>query len=243
MNVLLAGPDYFMEMGWRLMRWQNLLRAMAPSYDKVLVITNEFGIYEDFAEDASTAYIGEKSMWNAVDAKITRIEPCKEFCCNAQAPQKFHRYRRHMPSQEIITIHARSRKLAKERNWSKEKWQELVRLLNKEGYVVASIGTDVHNIGVDLDFCNVEFKQLCKVIAMSKMLIGPSSGPMHLASIIGTPHLVWTYKKKHNLGGIAGSNRERYEHVWNPFGCKVTVLDESMWNPSVKEVMDGIEQT
>ncbi len=242
MRVLISGYDGFMEMGWRLMKYQGIIRAMAPNYDKTLVITNEFGIYKDFAEEASKAYIGEKSMWKAMGAQITRIEPSREVCCNAALPQKFHRYKRHEPDHQIITIHARNRKVGKERNWSKGKWDELIMELHKQGYVVASIGTDVLGIDVDLDYRNVGFEELCKVIANTKMVIGPSSGPMHLASIIGTPHVVWSHNGRQNLGGIAGTNRERYETVWNPFRCKARVIDQYGWNPSVGAVLNKIKE-
>ena len=242
MNVLLCGPDYYMEMGWRLMRYQGIIRAMAPMYDKTVVITNEFGIYKDFAEDASTAHIGDKSMWKAMGAKITRVEPSREFCCNPKAIQKFHRYRVHEKGHQIITIHARNRKVGANRNWSKENWDELVMLLHKQGFVVASIGTDVMDIAVDIDYRNVTFGQLCTIIATSKLVVGPSSGPMHIASIIGTPHVVWSHKGKQNLGEITGTNRERYETVWNPFQCKVRVIDEYGWQPTPKVVLAEINK-
>ncbi len=242
MKVLLSMPDTGLELGWKLYRYQGILRAMAPDYDKVVVFSNTMGIYEDFAEDAMTAFIGEKSMWKVMNNQITRIEPCREICCNPKLPQVFHRYAKHVPIKKRITIHARNRVVGKERNWSVGKWNELVNFLHKKGYVVTSIGTEAHNIDVDLDARGVPFKALCKIIASSAFVIGPSSGIPHLASIIGTPHIVWSHTGKQNLGGVAGTNRERYKRYWNPFGTKCSVIDQFGWQPEPKVVLDEIER-
>lgn len=241
MKILLAGPDYGMELGWKLMRWQGILRAKAAGYDKVAVISDTFGMYRDFAEDAKTCYMGEKSMWRVMNPNIDRIEPCRDICCNASLPQKFYRYKMWTGiSSKTILIHARQRCVGANRNWGEKKWKALIGRLQRSGYLVASIGTDVHNLDVDESYTNVGFEILCRVISSASILIGPSSGPMHLASVIGTPHLVWTDSRKYNLGGISGTNRKRYETVWNPYNTKCFVIDQYGWDPSPDVVYNGI---
>jgi hypothetical protein len=61
---------------------------------------------------------------------------------------------------------------------------------------------------------------------------GHSSGPLHLASLCGTPHLVWTNRKTYGMGK---TSREKYESWWNPLRTPVTVLD-SGFDPTVDEV-------
>jgi hypothetical protein len=56
---------------------------------------------------------------------------------------------------------------------------------------------------------------------------------MHLASLCGTPQLVWTDKKRYARGK---TNRYKYEKWWNPFGTQVRVMDEWGFRPPVEVV-------
>jgi hypothetical protein len=65
-------------------------------------------------------------------------------------------------------------------------------------------------------------------------MVGPSSGPMHLASLSGTRHLVWS----------SPHNRNRYLDAWNPFKTPVYFYAKEDWNPKVdnihKEILNNI---
>jgi hypothetical protein len=63
---------------------------------------------------------------------------------------------------------------------------------------------------------------------------------MHLASLCGTTHLVWT--DQNFWGSCDGTNKQRYEKNWNPLQTKAVVIDAEGWNPSVKTVIDSIHK-
>jgi len=75
-------------------------------------------------------------------------------------------------------------------------------------------------------------------MAATRLVVGPSSGPMHLASLCGTPHLVWTDQIRYSA--IQVNNRKRYETLWNPFCTPCWVLDTQGWAPLPSFVLEEI---
>ena len=134
-----------------------------------------------------------------------------------------------------IIIHARStEKYGTDfRNPPSSKFSEIVEYT---GLSFASIGSEhgaFHIPGTD-DLRGVPLEELCAYISASTMVMGPSSGPMHLASLCGTPHLVWSGDEP---------NVDRYEKYWNPFKTKVKILDHTYgWNPPLTTLLKELEQ-
>jgi hypothetical protein len=132
-------------------------------------------------------------------------------------------------------------KKLKNRNWPKEHWDKLSEELIKLNIVPIAIGTlndSIAPIGC-IDKRNISLEELVDLMANAKLIVGPSSGPMHLASLCKTPSLVWTddcYRKS-----IEGSNKERYESIWNPLDSPVRVL-ETGWTPDVELILTHIKQ-
>ena len=121
-------------------------------------------------------------------------------------------------------FHIRNRKSVRaEDNWSIERWQELAALLGKENKI-ACIGTKEESgwiEGAD-DMRGVELQTLFDVLYNCRCAFGPSSGPMHLASLCNTPHVVWSIP----------NNKIRYEENWNPHNTKTCFFSEHDWHPS-----------
>ena len=67
----------------------------------------------------------------------------------------------------------------------------------------------------------------------SKLIVGPSSGPMHMASLCGLKHLVWSTEY----------NRVRYERDWNPFKTEVIFHSDGGWNPNPETIKEIITKT
>ena len=127
-------------------------------------------------------------------------------------------------------FHARNRKLRKADNWSIANWERLRDLIGPTlgGGSIACIGTatdSVHIEGTD-DLRDMDLSTLFKVLSMAKGVFGPSSGPMHLASLCGAPHIVWSHS----------GNRDRYERNWNPLKTPILFLDEWDWHPTPEDV-------
>ena len=131
-----------------------------------------------------------------------------------------------------IVIHARNRKLAADvRNWSKENWEYTIAILQEKGYRICTIGSNNDAMefkGVDT-FVGGTTDDTVGVLNKAKLCIGGSSGAMHLASLCGTPHLVWSESK----------NLIRYTEVWNPLKTQCDFING--WNPDPEHVLKRIE--
>ena len=96
-----------------------------------------------------------------------------------------------------------------------------------------------------LDLQNVqEFREqgldrLMNIMASAQIVVGPSSGPMHLASLCGTPHLVWTDRRTY---AMRKTSREKYETWWNPFHTPVTILDDEGFDVDVQRVLGEVKR-
>ena len=110
-----------------------------------------------------------------------------------------------------FVFHIRNRDLRKEDNWELNKWEVLKNLL---GGRIACIGTKEESICIPgtEDLRGKELSKTISVLSSSKCAFGPSSGPMHLASLCGTPHVVWSLD----------ANKARYEENWNPLKTRTS---------------------
>ena len=131
-------------------------------------------------------------------------------------------------------FHARAVKRFPFKNWPVEKWE----ILAKEFRGAVSIGSkdDLHIPGTQ-DARGLSLSELMDLIASSSIVIGQSSGVMHLASMCGTPHLVWgdnkTYFNEHL--------EKRYKETWNPFNTPVTWIPCDNWNPEPEQILDSLK--
>ena len=106
----------------------------------------------------------------------------------------------------------------------------MLELLTKNGERVACIGTKKssgHIDGTD-DLRDIPMDKLIGVLSNSRCCFGPSSGPMHLASLCGTPHVVWSIMYNHI----------RYTKNWNPHNTPVLFLGEHEWHPEPEYVYE-----
>lgn len=162
--------------------------------------------------------------------------------------QKFIKYGQKSNIRFDIAIHARStNKCGTDiRNWPVGNWNSLIEKL--KNYNIVLIGSSSGAISkfkipkgrnpIKQSYIGASLGSTIDALASSRLVIGPSSGPMHLASLCGTPHLLWTDNKF--WGSCNGTNRDRYEKNWNPLGTKAIVLDHCNWQPTVDEVYTKI---
>ena len=125
-----------------------------------------------------------------------------------------------------IIFHCRNKSTGAERNWGKEKWTQLRSLLD-EDLKIACIGNhEAFHIHDTDDLRGIDLSELISIMNNSEMIVGPSSGPMHLASLSGLKHLVWTTE----------FNRSRYTKDWNPFNTEVILHVDGGWNPDPEKI-------
>jgi len=145
--------------------------------------------------------------------------------------QSFVPYGGLIPTPWKVVIHARNRRCAAPfagDNYPQKMWDRLIeqivtKKIAKREEIVA-IGTkhaSLLPIGVT-DKRGMPLNELVNLIASSQLVIGPSSGPMHLASLCRVPHVVWATSRFQSL--IGGGNKVRYEKDWNPFATPVEVI-------------------
>lgn len=127
-------------------------------------------------------------------------------------------------------FHIRDRQLVRpEDNWDIANWKQLKEFLGK-GKKIACIGTVKESGWIDgtEDLRNIELQTLFDILYNCECVFGPSSGPMHLASLCNAPHVVWS----------TGANKIRYEENWNPHNTKVCFLSDYEWHPSAAYVYE-----
>lgn len=257
-KLLLAGP-WVGEFGWELFCWQAHIRKLSKNFDKTIIISRpgHFFLYEDFAGEfyefkTSTS---KANMWlgqinqNELKNLIEKINYNKHIkpinigfgitnnndfiTSNIFNQQEFIKYKSDSLNKKYdILIHPRNKSVGDKRNWSKQKWQNLVDFLKKK-YDIAIIGTnEAFNLdGVD-DYRNISIKDTVALMNRCRLVVGQSSGPLHLASLSDTSHFVWSDK----------TNRKRYLKYWNPFNTKCYFYDNEGWNPKVDNIYNELKK-
>ena len=141
---------------------------------------------------------------------------------------EYIKFGKQMEKNYDYVFHIRNRKLRSEDNWSIENWKKLLELLDSDN--VACIGTkgESGHIAGTQDLRDITLSETFDVLRNTKCLFGPSSGPMHLSSLCGCPHFVWSRKE----------NYTRYTENWNPLKTKVLFDSTHSWHPSPQYVFE-----
>lgn len=256
MKTLLAGP-WVGEFGWELFEWQSFLRYRSQNYDKVIVSSRPGHeiIYKDFAdefipyESSSQDCCGWTNYTTKLDeSKFSNIKytdwikPGKYL----KGKQRFESYgnigahrwfdvvlhARHVtPSKNYLKPH----KQKSQRNgFGITEWRKISRFLAENNKTACSIGLPKSSMWVEgtMDLRGISLFDLADALTNSKLCIGPSSGPMHFASLCQCPHLVWTSSK----------NIDKYKTKWNPFNTKVFLHIDDSWHPSIQDIKKKIEE-
>ena len=192
-----------------------------------------------FTPPGDTKIIGPKMFWK----KYAR----KEFKAIRDAekgkvlhPKKWRKYGEEEPQKVADIMCAfRGPKHFKNRSYPEKQYPsnycvDLVNLFLAEGYSVACYGgTDNLYVDGTFDFRGVPLITLCGALSQAPLVIGPSSGTIHLASLCGAPHVTWY--------GRPVVSMDRYLSYWNPFDTPVTFLDGNCPPPD-KAFEYGVER-
>lgn len=143
-------------------------------------------------------------------------------------------YRNYVPDRAAIKgcvgFHARDcEDKQPERNWDEFKWCDLTAEVRPQWAIWFGAKNAAMN-GDGIDYRGQILSNVTQKMAQCEMLVGPSSGPLHLANMCGVPVVWWSSNAK---------DVPRYGQVWNPFECP-NVQASGSWDPSVAEVSDGI---
>lgn len=249
MKTLYAGP-WVGELGWEIFGWQGAVRAMASDYDRVIVgcRPGHEALYRDFAdgfrllpsgsltdrahcEDQPEEQVSGYFEKAAGNPRNRWLQPQ----CFPPDGQRLIKYGK--PDEKLrydVVIHARrSDKFATdERNWPFENWCELATRI--AGLKTCSIGLaqQADYVPGTVNHLGVKLAEVMDMLASSRLIVGPTSGPIHLAALCGTPTVVWTNRSHIGMKGM--TNESRLREQWNPFRVPVDIIDG--WQPSVDAI-------
>ena len=257
--MLIVAP-FFGEFGWQLMRWQGFVRAECKKRGERPVVMCEEGyeyLYHDFASviygvpfperalrDMYHCVIPDSKMAEAVEQGITvngyhisAINP-GSYLKTKELEQDFIAYGVEDEREDIVLIHARAAQHSY-RNWSIDNWNKLIELLNMDSMDVICVGTKNHSVHINktFDMRGINLRELCRLMRRASVLVSPSSGVPHLASLCKLPHVVWADNRRWAQGF---TNKERYKEKWNPFHTPCTFIEDKDWNPTPAVVMEAI---
>ena len=258
-KTLLLVQGTGLEFGWLVATYIPAVRHLSRKYDEVIVLCPESHIYlwSDFATEFihwTKKGICDRWYCNGKKLKVPKefiemypnadyVSPGKKICTTAK--REYKKYGMHpYHSQYDLVIHARSEvKFGRyDRNLNPRKYVKLLKMLRKHGDLSAcSIGTKsgAYHIPGTEDLRGLKLNKLCNLLHYAKLCIGVSSGPMHLASMCGCPHVVWTDAKYQKA--IGGTNKDRYEKIWNPFKTPVKVPDKEGWLPKTETIYKAVK--
>lgn len=251
-QVLVIGP-LLAEFGHELFV-AAMARHRARMYGNALVCTRRGreAIWTDFAKvlphdmDCESSIVSPR---NGLDVPQDRMEYWRQMLCGAPFPvceylpgmrehAEFIVYGTETRKYAGVTVfHARSRDHVHARNWPTSRWQALADGLRKKGLAdrIVCIGSPSASSVVPEceDLRGLPLAEQMNVLRSAKWAIGPSSGPMHLASLCRCPHVVWC--------GGAHSERmntaSRYRNHWNPHGTPVLAVPYATWRPTASAVL------
>jgi len=256
-KILFAGP-FVGEFGMELFTWQGHIRKMSREFDKTIVSSRPIYqfLYKDFCDEFVPydpgSYNGDgyecidrppppniHDGYNAT--KVLRVIDLQSYLKNINGtPQEFIDYKslKNAGYDIDICICARSFKQGAEtkleRNWEIESCKRMVAMLLDSGYKVASVGMSNSATHIDgtKDMMNIDISTFANLLSFSKVLVGPSSGAIHFATLCKCPHVTW------------GSDHlaKRYQQEWNPFKTPVEYLVENEWNPSENKIFEAIKK-
>ena len=145
-----------------------------------------------------------------------------------------------------IAVHARWRmEWGDDRNWSQDNWAQWAGMFRqtRPDVPIFCIGSTAGSLMLPgaLDYRGMPIAELCDLLASVECVVGPSSGPMHLASLCGCPQVVWIGEVGLKQEILVARYMAPYPDGWNPHGADVACIIDEHWNPSPAVVAGAVD--
>jgi hypothetical protein len=224
--ALFIYPSLPGEFGWEVMQWQGFVRKKAKEYDRVIIQCKESS--NPLYMDIPNASFFNPGIPPVQIEEIVRTYVWKKDQHIPHDQQEFIVYGCEKTEHPFdILFHARNAK-HQEKNYPVEMWAELSRMFYDADYKVASIGNNAHHVEGTYDLTGESLDAIFDYMQSAKCIVGPSSGPMHLASLCNCPQVVWGDERTY----VGGNTLEtRYKKTWNPFGVPVDYITTAWDSP------------
>lgn len=226
-------PPWRGEFGWEVMSWAPWCRFQARGAERVVI--ESFAASEPLYADFATEFIA-----NGADTVTGRsLEYPKGFDMyhSGGAGFEHRRYGRSDPAWSFdVVVHARAIRRKSAINYGR--WPALAAELLRMGLSVATVGTmsDGHCPGTP-DLRGLPLADLMDVLASAGVVVGASSGVMHLGAACGADLVVWGDTKTRYWETL----EKRYEVTWNPHKVRVGWLDADDWDPAPRRIAAAVE--
>lgn len=214
------------ELGWEIMSWAPTCRKLALGHEHVIASSFEgMGpLYADFA----TEFRPHGKTGRTLDyPKAYRPDGI------------YHKYGRPQDAtiaQEVL-FHARG--ISRKNSINYRQWPELIEQFTALPLTLGFIGSNLdYYVPGCFDFRGIELQKLMNRIARAKLVIGVSSGIMHLAAACGTDLIVWGDSRTY----FSETLEQRYKITWNPFNVRVGWVTADDWQPKPEEIIKKIRQ-
>lgn len=263
-DTIILGP-YVGEFGWELMEWLPYVEKFKKRYNRIVAISykNSEYFYKDIEffphdlklEQSSFGFgninnIEKKNiiMKCANHFNLVKYDTFSPFDLNKVTKfllrgKKYIKYYEKIDNNEQfdLVFHFRDFKRTDGniKNYPKNEIDYICNVFIEKGYKIACIGHPELSYCPDNvpDYRSEEIQKAIAVISASKLVIGGSSAPMHLAALCGRPIVTW-------IGAEFGA--ERYLSYWNPFNVPVWIVSDKTFRPDkeliIKKVLEAINR-
>ena len=236
------GP-FWGEFGWEIAQWAPYVNRHAGDTDRIMCMPGHADLYgadvpisqssprpDGAVPDMMNCSMSKASMFINLKIKLRKGVPVidAETLPIPLGPGLG-------ATREHVVLHCRGIEKCEERNLAPAKWDKIVKDLNDNGVVPYLIGSFAHDYSPDGDAVDCTGDPLSSIIMLlrsARVVVGGSSGPMHLAQACETPVVVWS--------GNAAKDKPRYKEVWNHFDSPTTFV-ASTWQPGVGKILKAIE--
>lgn len=255
-KVLFAGP-WVGEFSWELFCWQAHVRSISKNFDHTVVcsLPGRDLLYKDFADEyipyiPSNIKAGQRAVENKFEGvskdQLRAVVPPGTnwlfgYDVNIDWTEGFPvlHNQEYIPLGEPrqqkydVVFYAREAEYDTWKNWGRNKWLDLysrfdscqsVAWVGDLDYSFATPGARQNDLrGKPLD-------RLVDILREAKVIVGPPSGLLHLASLCETPRVSWTPSEDDQILML---------DYWNPFAVDTRIIESS--DPKVDRVFDNIQ--
>lgn len=219
-------PPWRGEFGWEVMSWAPQCRLQAMGREEVVVTSFEgmAPLYADFATEFRSHGLADREL---------------------KYPKKYRPkgiYRRYGRPEDCeyqfdILFHGRGIRRKSSINYSK--WHDVLAITKTMPVTCACVGSEQDiRIGTIFDMRGLELQKLMNQIAAARLVVGVSSGLMHLAAACGTDIVVWGDRRTY----FSETLEKRYKMTWNPFNVKVGWINADDFQPEPERVAEKIKE-
>ena len=214
------------EFGWEIMTWAPQCRLQAADAGCGAVVTSFAGmapLYDDFA------------AFQAHDKTGRSLKYFKRY--RGKGLHRRYGDAGRATVQCDILIHARGIRRKSTINY--QSWPPLVERLKARPVSVGWVGSEWDTaLCYGLDLRCRPLAELMDLIAAAKVVVGVSSGLMHLAAACGTDLVVWGDRRTY----FGETLERRYKATWNPHHVGVEWIDADDWQPAPQQIHHAIER-